>query len=310
MAPSPAAPPPPAPAGVGKVVVAGGSGFLGTHLCGALADAGHEVVVLSRQPRPAAGRVRFVTWTPEISGSWEAALTDAQAVINLCGAGIADRRWSEPRKRTLIDSRVVPSRALIRACQAMTAPPAVLLQASGVGFYGTGETLRDEDAPAGNDFLARLATAWEAPLAEAPTRTVALRFGVVLDRSGGALPRMLLPFRLCMGGPVAGGRQWLSWVHRQDAVDAILFAMRAPLAGPINVTAPNPVRNAEFARIAGAVLHRPARLPLPAFVLQAVLGEQATLICDGQRAVPSRLAGAGFRFRHENLQDALNDLIG
>jgi uncharacterized protein len=311
----------PAAPGAGKVVIAGGSGLIGTHLGADLAAAGHDVVVLTRNPgrraappsqpsspRPSAGSIRAVAWSPDSPGPWRDELADARAVINLCGAGIADRRWSEARKRELIDSRVVPSRALIAACSAMAAPPPVFLQASGVGYYGTGERPFDEDCEPGNDFLARLAAAWEAPLDDAPGRPVAMRFGVVLDADGGALPRMLLPFRLFTGGPIAGGRQWLSWIHRDDAITAIRFLLDAPIAGPVNVTAPQSVRNAEFAAIAGAVLGRPALLPLSRFVLEAVLGEQATLVCDGQRALPARLEAAGFAFRFPELRHALTDL--
>jgi uncharacterized protein len=313
--------PAPAAAGAraGKVVIAGGSGLIGTHLSASLAAAGHNVVVLTRDPgrwsasrRPPSataphGAIRAVGWSPRTPGPWCEELADAAAVINLCGAGIGDRRWTEARKRELIDSRVVPSRALVAACRERSEPP-TLLQASGVGYYGTGERPVDEDCDPGSDFLARLAVAWEAPLDDAPGRTVALRFGVVLDADGGALPRMLLPFRLFTGGPIAGGRQWLSWIHRDDAIAAIRFVLDSPLVGPINVTAPQPVRNAEFAAVAGAVLRRPALLPLPGFVLQGLLGEQATLVCDGQRALPARLEAAGFAFRFPDLRHALTDL--
>ncbi|MEQ8486379.1 MAG: TIGR01777 family oxidoreductase [Pseudomonadales bacterium] len=301
--------PPPTPEHPGKVVIAGGSGLLGRHLTAALVQAGHQVVVLSRSPgRGAAAGARVVGWQADAPGPWQAELEGAQAVVNLCGAGIGDARWTAARKRQLMDSRVAPSTALAAACAALSTPPPVLLQASGVGYYGTGEDAVDEDSPPGHDFLARLAIAWEAPLATAHTRTVALRFGVVLDASDGALPRMLLPFRMFAGGPVAGGRQWLSWVHVDDAVAAMRFVLRTPLAGAINVTAPNPVRNAEFAAAAGRALRRPARLPLPGFVLRAALGEQATLVCDGQRALPARLLAAGFSFRYPTIDAALESV--
>lgn len=298
-----------------KVVIAGGSGFIGTPLAVELSTAGYDVVVLSRSPAgvPGSGNgpVRTVRWTPDQPGAWQQALSGARAVINLCGAGIGDRRWTARRKRELIDSRVVPSRALVAACRALPQPPEVFLQASGVGYYGShpaGDHTAAEDDPPGDDFLARLAVAWEAPLEDAPARTVALRFGVVLARRGGALPRMLLPFHLFAGGPVAGGRQWLSWIHIADAIAAVRFALERPLVGAVNVTAPEPVRNAEFAATAGAALGRPAVLPLPRFVLQAALGEQATLVCDGQRALPARLEKAGFAFRFRGLRAALTDL--
>lgn len=303
--------PPPAPRGPGKVVIAGGSGFIGRRLTPVLQQAGHQVVVLTRSPgRGIADGVREVGWQPNAPGLWQAELNGALAVVNLCGAGIGDARWTDARKRLLLDSRVIPSTALATACATAPEPPPVLLQASGVGYYGTGDDAVDEDSAPGNDFLARLAAAWEAPLDEvgAATRAVALRFGVVLDANQGALPRMLLPFRLFAGGPIAGGRQWLSWVHVDDAVAAVCFALRTPLAGAINVTAPNPVRNAEFAAAAGRALRRPALLPLPGFVLRAALGEQATLVCEGQRALPARLVAAGFQFRHPSIEAALKDI--
>jgi uncharacterized protein len=302
----------------GKVVVAGGSGFIGSHLIPALRGAGYEVVVLGRGPRLGApGRsahgARYVAWQPDAAGPWQHELDDAAAVINLCGAGIGAGRWTPARKRELIDSRTAPSRALVAACNRLDEPPAVFLQASGVGYYGTGETERDEHSPAGEDFLAQLAVAWEAPLEDARTATARLRFGVVLGRDGGALSQMLLPFRLFVGGPIGHGRQWLSWVHVTDAVRAILHVLAAPPefgSGPINVTAPHPVRNVDFARSAAVALRRPAALRLPRWVLETALGEQATLVCDGQQALPRKLAHAGFRFRFPTLDEALEDLTG
>jgi uncharacterized protein len=299
----------------GRIVVAGGSGFLGGHLIPALRNAGYDVVVLGRGAAPPGGdgRTRFVTWQPGSVGPWQRELEGATALINLCGAGIGAGRWTPARKRELVESRTVPSAALVAACNRLDAPPAVCMQASGVGYYGTGEAERDEHSPAGEDFLARLAVAWEAPLKDARTRTVPLRFGVVLGRDGGALAQMLLPFRLFIGGPIGHGRQWLSWIHVTDAVRAVLHLLAAPPeigSGPINVTAPNPVRNVDFARSAGAALRRPAGLPLPRWVLQTALGEQATLVCDGQQALPRKLARAGFEFRFPTLIEALTDLTG
>ena len=305
----------PVPTQPGRVVVAGGTGFIGGHLVPALAATGHEVVVLSRSRHSNSGRVHYVQWDPESDNPagaslWKQALSGADAVVNLCGASAAAGRWTEARKRELVESRTVPSRALVAAANSLEHPPAAILQASGVNYYGPGDEPRDESAPPGEDFLAHLACAWEAPLQETLIRTLVLRFGAVLDESAGALPQMLLPFRLFAGGPVAGGRQWLSWIHVRDAVNAILFLLRSPLADAVNLTSPNPVRNGEFARTAGRVLHRPSFVPMPRFVISAALGEGATMVCDGVKALPAKLEGGGFEFRFGTLDSALNDLVG
>ena len=302
----------PAPEKPGRVVVAGGSGFIGRHLVPALSRIGHDVVVLSRNEHRDTDQARYLRWNPAEpeAGDWQQSLVGAHAVVNLCGASIGEGRWTERRKRTLMESRTVPSRALVTACNGLEHPPAAILQASGVNYYGTGDEERAEQDPPGRDFLARLATDWEAPLADTGIRTVSMRFGAVLDADEGALPQMLLPFRMFVGGPVAGGRQWLSWIHIQDAVNAILFLMDSPLVDAVNVTAPNPVRNRDFARAAGRALNRPALLPLPGFVLRAALGEQATLVCDGVNALPAKLMRARFEFRFPDIESALADLVG
>lgn len=298
----------------GRVVVAGGTGFIGSHLVPALHAAGFEVIVLSRGRHADAGNVRYVQWDPAredpAEAPWRENLSGALAVINLCGTSAAAKRWTEARKRELIESRVLPSRALVAAANGLATPPAAILQASGVNYYGTGEEPRDESSPPGDDFLAHLAAAWEAPLEETLIRTVTMRFGAVLDERQGALPQMLLPFRLFAGGPVAGGRQWLSWIHVRDAVNAILFLIHSQLADAVNVTAPRPVRNAEFARIAGRVLRRPALVPMPRWAIEALIGEAATMVCDGVQALPAKLEAAGFEFRYPDIADALADLVG
>lgn len=296
------------PSAAGRVVIAGGSGFIGSRLARHLHEAGFAVTVLSRSQHTDRAGIRFRRWRPPEPGAWQEELEGATAVVNLCGASL-ERRWTPARKRELVASRTLPSRALVSACAAARQRPAALLQASGVNYYGTGPAERAEDDPPGHDFLARLAVDWEAPLIETDMRTVSLRFGAVLDRNAGALPRMLLPFRLFAGGPIAGGQQWLSWIHIDDAVRAIHFLMDSPLVDAVNVTAPEPVRNAEFAAAAGRALNRPALLPIPGLLLRAVLGEQATLVCDGVHALPAKLQRAGFEFRHPTLDAALADLV-
>jgi len=288
-----------------RIVIAGGTGFIGRALCSSLVADGHPVTVLTRSTGAPVRGVQTVSWdaaTP--AGAWVESLRGARAIVNLCGSSIGAGRWSDARKRELIASRVLPARALLEAIDGLDERPAMLLQASGVGYAGPGDKHTDETAPPGDDFLARLATEWEATLGEACLPNAALRFGVVLGHEG-ALPRMLLPFRCFAGGPIGSGRQWLSWIHLDDAVAAIRFAITRGMTGPINVTAPAPVRNREFATIAGRVLHRPASLPTPAALLRLALGEQATLVCEGQRALPARLLDAGFAFRFPELEPAL-----
>ena len=295
-----------------RIVVAGGTGFIGQRLCQTLVADGFEVVVLTRgQRRQGSGDIQFLTWEPgaPASETLNDALSGARAVVNLCGESIAGPRWTDDRKRELINSRTQPTETLVAAIAELDTPPDVFVQASGVGYAGTGEAAVDETTPPGQDFLARLAVAWEKPGADLTIRSAILRFGVVLDMSGGALPQMLLPFRLFAGGPIGSGKQWLSWVHIEDAVNAIRFAIDNDIAGPVHVTAPHPVRNANFAHTVGKVMRRPALLTVPRFVMTAALGEQATLVCDGQQAIPARLLEAGYDFRFPTLDSALRDLL-
>ncbi|MEM8766351.1 MAG: TIGR01777 family oxidoreductase [Pseudomonadota bacterium] len=297
-----------------RVVLAGGSGFLGRRLAAILGGNDYDVVILTRgNPRPPVGPISFEHWQPD-QGDASAALGElvsgSQAVINLCGESIGGPRWTEARKAQLIASRVVPTERLVAACAAAEAPPAVFIQASGVGFYGIGNKAVDEESGTGGDFLADLARQWEAPLTALPgnVRAVTARLGVVLGQGGGALSQMLLPFKLFVGGPIAKGTQWLSWIHLHDAT-AILagFIDDAAASGVYNVVAPNPVRNSEFAEAAGKALGRPSWMFTPRFVLTAMLGEQATLVCDGQQAVSKRLDHS--KFDYPDIGTALASLI-
>lgn len=297
-----------------RVVIAGGTGFIGRRLAAVLGGTGHDVVILSRSPeRPPVGPVRFAHWSGrpgDADASWPSAIEGARAVVNLCGAPIGGPRWSAARKAELLSSRVEPTRTLIEAVNAAARPPSVFVQASGVGYYGTGNAPVDESSPAGNDFLANLAVQWEAPLEtlRPDVRGVITRFGVVLGRNGGALAQMLLPFRLFVGGPIASGNQWLSWIHLHDAAGIVHRLIDTPDSqGVYNVVAPEPVRNAEFARTAGAALHRPSFLFTPRFLLKALLGEQATLVCDGQQVIGRRLSD--FPFTYPTLEAALEHLV-
>jgi uncharacterized protein (TIGR01777 family) len=301
-----------------KIVIAGGSGFLGRPLATALAADGHEIVTLTRgaaAPR-GAGHPRTVTWTPDgNTDAWAAEIDGAGAVVNLAGESIAGKRWSDQQKRRIVDSRVQATRSLVTAIQAARNPPPVFVSGSAVGYYGPrGDERIPEETPPGTDFLAKVCVQWETEAmraASAATRLVCLRTGLVLERDGGALPEMLPPFRFGAGGPVGSGRQYWPWIHRADWISLVQWALRTPAAaGPINGTAPNPVTNAEFAKALGRAMHRPAFMPAPGFALRLLLGEMAdALLLSGQRAVPERPEQLGFTFRYTRVDDALAALF-
>lgn len=296
-----------------RIVIAGGSGLLGRALAARLIGNGHEVVNLSRRASGQARRgYREVSWNPDGStGPWASELASADAVVNIAGAGIADKRWTKARKAELRASRLDSTRSLISAMQATSRAP-VFIQGSAVGYYGASldDAILDEQSPPGHDFLARLAVEWEdaaSPAAALGCRLVVIRTGIVLASEGGALPPMARPFRLFAGGPVGTGRQYMSWVTSDDWVSLVVWAISAPQAsGPLNATAPAPVTNAELGKAIGRVLGRPSWLPVPAFVLRTALGEMAdALLLSGQRVLPTRTTSLGFAFSYFDLHDAL-----
>jgi uncharacterized protein (TIGR01777 family) len=290
-----------------NVVIAGGTGFLGAALAARLRAGGDRVQILSRSPRTTGE----IAWTPDGSaGPWARALDGADAVVNLAGEPIAGGRWTAGRKTRIRDSRVRATRSLVDAIQRAASRPPVLVSASGVGYYGPrGDETITERTPAGGDFLASVCREWETEaLRAAPqTRVVLLRTGIVLSRAGGALPPMALPFRLFAGGPVGSGRQYYPWIHVDDWTAMAAWAMRtAAVSGPLNVTAPEPVTNRDFARTLGRVLRRPGFVPAPAFALRVALGEMAdALLLTGQRAIPAKAQEHGFGFEYGELEPAL-----
>ena len=300
-----------------KIVIAGGTGFLGRPLADALAAEGHEIVTLTRGRAAANGQPtrRAVAWTPDGNiGPWAAEIDGAGAVVNLAGESIAGKRWTAAQKRRILDSRVLATRSLVAAIAGARTPPAVFVSGSAVGYYGPrGDEKIPEDTPPGGDFLANVCVQWEgeAARAKAATRVVLLRTGLALERDGGALPQMLPPFQFGAGGPVGSGRQFWPWIHRADWIALVQWAIRTPaVAGAINGTAPNPVTNAEFARALGRAMHRPAFMPAPAFALELLLGEMAdALLLSGQRAVPERPEQLGFTFRYARVDEALAALF-
>jgi len=296
-----------------RIVVAGGTGFLGAPLVSLLARDGHEVVVLTRDARGSRGSL--VTWTPNgETGSWASVVDRAGAVVNLAGESIAAKRWSAAQKQRILDSRVRATRSLATAIRDAASPPPVFVSGSAVGYYGPlGDQTVAEDAPAGSDFLAHVCVEWEREAVRAGNRTrvVCVRTGLVLEKDGGALPQMLPPFKFGAGGPVGSGRQYWPWIHRDDWLGLVRWAIATPaVTGAINVTAPNPVTNAEFARALGRALHRPAFMPAPAFALRLLLGEMAdALLLAGQRAVPAKATASGFTFKYARLDDALRAIF-
>lgn len=302
-----------------RVTVTGASGLIGSRLLGALQARGEEIVVLSRDPeraqRALAG-VEAVAWSPQSEPAPAAGLAGCEAVVHLAGEPIA-QRWSESAKRSIRDSRVQGTRNLVAGLAALPADerPAVLVSSSAIGYYGAhGDEPLDEDAPPGAGFLAETCVAWEAQTdaaAELGMRVVKVRTGVVLDRAGGALAKMLPPFRLGVGGPVAGGRQYMPWIHVDDVVGIYLAAIdRDDWSGPVNAAAPEPVTNAEFSKALGRALHRPAVAPIPGFAIRALYGDMAEIVTEGQRAVPRRTLDLGYGFRNTDLDEALRAALG
>lgn len=300
-----------------RVVITGGTGLIGRPLASALASAGHEVVVLSRSPERATGLakgVQVVRWDGRTAEGWGHLADGADAIVNLAGESIAEGRWSDERKRRIRDSRVNAGKAVVEAVQAASRKPAVVVQASAVGYYGPrGPETVTEDTPPGKDFLAQVCVDWEAstaPVEAMGVRRAIARTGIVLSTEGGALPRMLLPFKFFAGGKLGSGQQGFPWIHIADEVAALRFLIENPAAsGPFNLAAPNPPTNAEFMRAVGEAMGRPAVMPTPAFALRSAFGEMATVLLDGQRAAPKRLLDLGFQFRFTDPVAALRDLL-
>jgi uncharacterized protein len=299
-----------------QVVIAGGSGFLGRKLTKRLTDDDHTVASLTRRPLNSAPRANFkaIQWSPDgTSAGLEKDLEGVDAVVNLAGEGIADKRWTAARKEALRSSRVLSTRTLVRAIKACAKPPRVFVSGSGVGYYGAhGDDVVTETTPPGSDFLARLCVEWEqeARAAESrATRVVIVRTGLALDRDEGALSKMLLPFRLGLGATLGSGRQYLPWIHVDDWTTMVAWLISDERAsGAFNVTAPEPVMNREFTRTLGRVLIRPAFFVAPAFVLQMALGELASALLTGQRVLPACAQQHGFRFSYPTLEPALRSL--
>ncbi len=308
-----------------KIVIAGGSGFLGSPLAEMYAEDGHDVRMLTRSLESGETRHDPGTGVPGItrvgwkadgkSGPWAAALEGADGVVNLAGESLASKRWSEASKKRFRDSRILSTRSLAEAIRAAATPPAVLISGSAVGFYGpSDERPLTENDPPGTDFLAQLCADWEqeARQAERPgTRLALLRTGIVLERSGGALPEMMRPFRFFVGGPIGSGRQYVSWIHRLDWIEIVRWIVQTPaVSGPVNATAPHPVTNRHLSRALGHAMHRPSLLPAPGFAVKIVVGEFADSVLTGQRVLPARAQKDGYHFRYPEIEQAFRGIFG
>jgi uncharacterized protein (TIGR01777 family) len=300
-----------------QIVVTGGTGFIGRPLCASLCQDGHRVTLLTRRIEtqwPCGSIVTAVEWNGREAGSWEQCLDGADAVINLAGAPIADGRWNDARKRLLMDSRVLTTRLLVEALSRCSSRPQTLINASGIGYYGASDDrVLDEGAARGQDFLSYLCILWEAEAlraAELGVRVVMLRTGMVLEQDGGALPKMLLPFRFFAGGPIMPGTQWVSWIHRHDHIGLIQWLLTTTsVSGPVNAVAPEAVTMNQFCHALGRALHRPSWLPVPGFALHLALGELGTLMTTGQRVIPAKALSRGYVFQYPKLEPALRAIL-
>lgn len=296
-----------------RIVLTGATGFVGQALQEYLHDAGHELVALSMRSALESPYLSAVhTWHPQATPAPTVALDGADAVVHLAGESVAGR-WTAAKRASIRDSRVLGTRNLVAGMRACQNPPKTVIGASAIGYYGDrGDEVLSEAAAPGDDFLAKIGQEWEAETAAAAeigARVVSLRIGIVLESGGGALGKMLLPAKLGLGGPLGSGRQWWSWIHREDLSRLIAHSLENEVAGALNAVAPEPMRQGEFSRTLGRVLRRPAFLPAPAFALRWLLGGFATELLSSKRVVPEHTLETGFTFRHPTLEPALRAVL-
>jgi hypothetical protein len=300
-----------------NILVTGATGLIGRALCKSLAAAGHRVAALSRSKtghEDSRVSAELMQWDPMSGPPGEQALNGIDAIVHLAGEPIVARRWTSEQKNLIRDSRVVSTRNLVHAVRAMQRKPQVFVCASAVGYYGErGDEQLEEHAPPGDGFLSDVCKEWEAEAAaasQAGVRSVQVRTGVVLSAEGGALQKMLTPFKLGVGGPLGNGRQWFPWIHIKDIVGIFSHAIATPsMNGPVNGVGPSPVTNAEFTRTLARVLHRPAFLPVPEMAMRALMGEMAEVLFVSQRVVPAATLASGYQFHYPLLAEALEDLL-
>jgi hypothetical protein len=299
-----------------RVLMSGGSGFIGSRLARRLMEEQHSVTVLTRSPRKKVENstgIVFLEGDPRQRGPWQQSVKNNDIIINLAGASIF-HKWTAAYKKEICESRILTTQNIVEAMEADPSHTPILINASAVGYYGfRGDEELAEDSNSGKDFLASVVSRWEEEALKAELkggRVIIARFGIVLGEKGGALGQMVPLFKAFLGGPIGSGKQWFSWIHREDIASAILFLINHPEAsGHFNVCAPVPVRNRELAKALGTALHRPSLVRAPAFMIRLVLGEFGSVILKGQRVVPRKLMKLGFRFRYPEIQAALAELL-
>jgi uncharacterized protein len=299
-----------------KVAVTGGTGFIGSRLVDRLLAEGHQVLLLVRNASKAQQRfpkAEVVSYTPKVSGAWQQAIAGYDGVVNLAGEPISNR-WTDNSKQEILESRALGTAKIVEAISQANPKPSVLVNASAVGYYGTSETaVFDETSSPGQDFLAEVCKAWEAEAEKVKatgTRLVIVRTGIVLGPDGGVLAKMMFPFQLFAGGPLGDGKQWVSWIHREDLVNLIIKALTdSTVAGVLNGTAPNPVSMGELCQELGNIIQRPSWLPVPGFALELLLGEASKLVLEGQNVKPQKTESTGFRFQYTTVKAALSQIL-
>ena len=304
-----------------KVAITGATGFVGSRLVERLQKQGMKILVLTRNtasarklfPANVYPDVEIIAYTPTASGSWQNEIANCQGIVNLAGSPISEGRWTTERKQEILNSRKLTTQKIVEAIANSPTKPQVLVNASAIGYYGTSETATfDENSPSSNDFLSEVCQVWETEaqkVTDNNVRLVILRFGIVLGM-GGALGKMITPFKLFAGGPIGSGEQWFSWIHLDDMVGLILHALtNSEMSGVYNGTAPKPVRMAELSTTMGKVMNRPSWLPVPAFAIEAMLGDGAVVALEGQKVLPKRTLESGFKYQYSDLEPALKEII-
>jgi uncharacterized protein (TIGR01777 family) len=300
-----------------RILITGGTGFVGTRLTSRLIQDGNEVTILTRSGKePEKGRVgvSYLRGDPTQEGPWQKSIGNYNAIINLAGASIFSR-WTDAQKKAIRESRVSTTRNIVEGLPARPEKKIALFSASAVGYYGfCGDEELSESSPHGDDFLARLAVEWEGEAlkaAEKGARVVIARFGIILGEKGGALSQMIPLFKIFIGGPIGSGKQWFSWIHIKDLAEAFVFMTKHPdISGPVNLCSPNPVRNKDLAKALGKALHKPSFVPAPGFMVKLVLGEFGSVILKGQRVIPTKLLESGFVFQFAGIHEALQSIAG